>query len=196
MYVLVFIFICHNKTSFKQKNFYAGSWLKIAESNIWHLKAQDEMLWSLLKTLWKSLEKLMLEIWSVFFTGGKGDKRWKALQLFTLIWFMLGIVYLKWLLDPRTIKPLQCSWRDIIADRIFLECWGIMCSLPAAESLLEQGAVPVPLDAALLCAGGWGGAAAAGAGRSVLQRQPDWTAAHGCLMAPVLTGAVCLVFPG
>lgn len=50
-----------------------------------------------------------------------------------------------------------------------------MYSLTAAQSLLEQGAVPVPgmLDAVLLCAGGCGGAAAAGGGRSVLQRQPN-----------------------
>lgn len=71
-YVLVFIFICHNKTLFKQNNFYAGSWLKIAESNIWHLKTQDEMLWSLLKTLWKSLEKLMLAILRIFFYRWEG----------------------------------------------------------------------------------------------------------------------------
>lgn len=53
-YLLVFIFICHNETLFKQNNFYAGSWLKIAESNIWHLKVQDDNALIIIKT---SVEK-------------------------------------------------------------------------------------------------------------------------------------------
>lgn len=32
--------------------------------------------------------------------------------------FGSGIVYLKWLLDPVTVKPLQCSWSNIISDSI------------------------------------------------------------------------------
>lgn len=144
------------------------------------------MLSSFLKTLWESLEKLMLEMLSIFL------QVWKVMKgerLFILIWFCFGIVYLKWLLDPMTIKPLQCSWSNIISDRIFLERWGMMCSLTAAKHLLEQGA-------GMLCAGGCG-RAAAGSERSVLQRGTNWAAVHdtvtqGSAMAPVLTAtAAC-----
>lgn len=37
-----------------------------------------------------------------------------------------------------TVKCLQRSLDNIVSDRVFLECWEIICSFTAAKYLLEK----------------------------------------------------------